>query len=83
MTSAPFSVVGVQLAEWIEDRYGDSVGSASAKVIGAALVLGGLGFLAKTYLKRGVQPDDAPFLLHGVTASSRSASVPAAASSSG
>jgi uncharacterized membrane protein YfcA len=63
MTSAPFSLVGVQLAEWIENRYGDSVGSVSAKVIGAALVLGGLGFLAKTYLKRGVQPNDAPFLL--------------------
>ena len=62
MTSAPFSLVGVQVAEWIEDRYGDSVRSVSAKVIGA-LVLGGLGFLAKTYLKRGVQPNDAPLLL--------------------
>jgi uncharacterized protein len=63
MTSAPFSLVGVQLAEWIQDRYGDSVESTTGKVIGAALVLGGLGFLAKTYLKRGVQPNDAPFLL--------------------
>ena len=63
MTSAPFSLIGVQTAEWIQRGYGDSVESASAKVIGAALVLGGLGFLAKTYLKRGVQPDDAPFLL--------------------
>jgi uncharacterized membrane protein YfcA len=64
MTSAPFSLVGVQLAERIQQRYGDSVESASAKVIGAALVLGGLGFLAKTYVKRGVQPNNAPFLLH-------------------
>jgi uncharacterized protein len=63
LTSAPFSLVGVQTAEWIQGRYGDSVESASAKVIGAALVLGGLGFFAKTYLKRGVQPDNAPFLL--------------------
>jgi uncharacterized protein len=63
VTSAPFSLVGVQLAEWMERRYGDSVESTSAKVIGAALVLGGLGFLAKTYLKRGIQPDNAPFLL--------------------
>jgi uncharacterized protein len=63
VTSAPFSLVGVQLAEWIQAHYGDSVESTSAKVIGAALVLGGLGFLAKTYLKRGVQPDNAPFLL--------------------
>jgi uncharacterized membrane protein YfcA len=63
MTSAPFSLVGVQLAEWIQARYGDSVESTSGKVIGAALVLGGFGFLAKTYLKRGVQPDNAPLLL--------------------
>jgi uncharacterized membrane protein YfcA len=63
LTSAPFSLVGVQLAESIQRRYGDSVESTSAKVIGAALILGGLGFLAKTYVKRGVQPNDAPFLL--------------------
>jgi len=61
--SAPLSLVGVQLAEWMEGRYGDDVESVSAKVIGAALVLGGLGFLAKTFIKRGVQPVDAPFLL--------------------
>jgi uncharacterized membrane protein YfcA len=61
--SAPLSLVGVQTAEWIQDRYGDGVESASAKVIGAALVLGGLGFLAKTFVKRGVQPDDSPFVL--------------------
>ena len=61
--SAPFSLVGVELAEWLERRYGNSVESAGAKVIGAALVLGGFGFLAKTFIKRGVQPDNAPFLL--------------------
>ena len=62
--SGPMSLVGVQTAEWLEGRYGDGVESASAKVVGAALVLGGLGFLAKTFVRRGVQPDDAPFLLH-------------------
>ncbi len=61
--SAPFSLVGVQVAEWLEDHYGGGAESVSAKVIGAALVLGGLGFLAKTFVKRGVQPLDAPFLL--------------------
>jgi len=61
--SAPMSVVGVELANWIEDQYGSGVGDAMAKVIGAALILGGLGFLAKTFVKRGVQPSDAPFLL--------------------
>jgi uncharacterized protein len=63
VASAPMSLAGVQVAEWIQQRHGDSVESATAKVIGAALVLGGLGFLAKTYVKRGVPPDDAPFLL--------------------
>jgi uncharacterized membrane protein YfcA len=61
--SAPMSLVGVQTAEWLQARYGDGIESTSAKVIGAALVLGGLGFLAKTFVKRGVQPDDSPFVL--------------------
>jgi uncharacterized membrane protein YfcA len=63
LASAPMSLAGVQTAEWLQSRYGDGVESTSAKVIGAALVLGGLGFLAKTFVNRGVQPDDAPFLL--------------------
>ena len=61
--SAPMSLLGVEAAEWIADSYGDDAEGTMAKVIGAALVLGGLGFLAKTYLRRGVRPDDAPFLL--------------------
>ncbi|HEU6443681.1 MAG TPA: sulfite exporter TauE/SafE family protein [Gaiellaceae bacterium] len=61
--SGPMSLVGVQTAEWLEQRYGDGVESTSAKVIGAALILGGFGFLAKTFVQRGVQPDDSPFLL--------------------
>jgi uncharacterized membrane protein YfcA len=61
--SGPMSLVGVELANWIENQYGSGVGDAMAKVIGWALILGGLGFLAKTFVKRGVQPSDAPFLL--------------------
>jgi uncharacterized membrane protein YfcA len=61
--SAPMSLLGVQTAEWLQAQYGDGVESTSAKVIGAALILGGLGFLAKTFIQRGVQPSDAPFLL--------------------
>jgi uncharacterized membrane protein YfcA len=61
--SAPVSLVGVEVAEYLERRYDDGVDSVSAKVIGAALILGGLGFLAKTFVRRGVQPDNAPFLL--------------------
>jgi hypothetical protein len=61
--SAPCSLAGVQVAEWLQDKNGEGIDSVSAKVIGAALILGGLGFLAKTYIHRGVQPDDAPFIL--------------------
>jgi hypothetical protein len=61
--SGLMSLAGVQTAEWLQGRYGDGVESTSAKVIGAALVLGALGFLAKTFVNRGIQPDNAPFLL--------------------
>lgn len=63
IASAPMSLLGVQVADWLEQHYGSGVDTASAKVIGIALVLGGLGFLAKTFVKRGVKPSDAPFLL--------------------
>ncbi len=61
--SAPMSLIGVEVADWLERNHGGGVESVSAKVVGAALVLGGLGLLAKTFLPRGVQPDNAPFLL--------------------
>ncbi len=63
LASAPMSLLGVELAEWMERSYGDGVESASAKVIGAALVLGALGLVAKTFVRHGVQASDAPFLL--------------------
>ena len=61
--SAPLSLVGVQVGEYLADNYGDGVESAGAKVIGAALLLGALGLVAKSFIHRGVQPDDAPFRL--------------------
>lgn len=61
--SAPMSLLGVEVADWLQRSHGNGVESASAKVIGAALVLGGLGLLAKTFIRRGIQASDAPFLL--------------------
>src|ERR671931_2430507 len=61
--SGPMSLLGVSLATWLKHRYGDGVQSIEAYAIGAALVLGGIGLVAKTLIKGGVQPDDAPFLL--------------------
>jgi uncharacterized protein len=55
--SAPLSLVGVQIASGLSD----STGETMAKIVGAALILGGLGFVAKTFV-RG-RADDAPFLL--------------------
>jgi hypothetical protein len=55
--SAPLSLVGVELANSV----GDNSMTTLQKVVGGALIVGGLGFLAKTFIKsRGT---DAPFLL--------------------
>jgi len=56
--SAPLSLVGVQLA----DRFGSGASDSMAKLVGAALVVGGIGFLAKTFL-HSRPAIDAPFLL--------------------
>jgi uncharacterized membrane protein YfcA len=61
--SAPLSLVGVELAEYLERRYGDGVESAGAKVVGAALLLGSLGLVAKTFVPRGIEAVDAPLIL--------------------
>ena len=63
LASGPMSLLGVETAVWLEHRYGDGIESVSAKVIGAALVLGGLGLVAKTFVQRGVKQTDAPFVL--------------------
>jgi uncharacterized membrane protein YfcA len=56
--SAPLSLVGVQIASGL----GDGADSLMGKLVGAALIFGGLGFLAKMFLSAR-QPSDAPFLL--------------------
>jgi len=61
--SGPMSLLGVAVAGWLEHSYGDGVQSAEGYAIGAALLLGAAGLIAKTLIKRGVQPSDAPFIL--------------------
>jgi uncharacterized membrane protein YfcA len=61
--SGPMSLLGVALAGWLSRNYGDGVQSAEGYAIGAALLLGAAGLVAKTFIKRGMQPDDAPFIL--------------------
>ena len=61
--SGPMSLLGVALAGWLQHSYGDGVQSAEGYAIGAALVLGAAGLVAKTFVHRGVQSSDAPFVL--------------------
>jgi uncharacterized protein len=61
--SGPMSLLGVAAATALAHHYGDGVQSVEAYAIGVALILGGIGLVAKTFVKRGVQPSDAPFLL--------------------
>jgi uncharacterized membrane protein YfcA len=60
--SGPMSLLGVSVATWLSHHYG-SAETIEAYAVGIALVIGGLGLVAKTFIRIGVQPDDAPFLL--------------------
>jgi uncharacterized protein len=55
--SAPLSLIGVEVAV----RLGDNGTSTLQKLVGAALIVGGIGFLAKTFVHG--HGDDAPFML--------------------
>jgi uncharacterized membrane protein YfcA len=60
--SGPMSLLGVAAATWLS-HHSSGAENIEAYAIGAALVIGGCGLVAKTFIKRGIQPDDAPFLL--------------------
>jgi uncharacterized protein len=55
--SAPLSLVGVQIAS----GFGDATDATMSRIVGAALILGGIGFLVKTFISG--HATDAPFLL--------------------
>jgi len=61
--SGPLSLAGVGVATVIKHHYGDTAQTIESYAVGGALVAGGIGFLAKTFIKRGIKPTDAPFLL--------------------
>jgi uncharacterized membrane protein YfcA len=60
--SGPMSLLGVVVATWLR-HHSSGAEDIEAYAIGVALVVGGVGLVAKTFIQRGVQPDDAPFLL--------------------
>jgi uncharacterized protein len=51
--SAPSSLAGVWMATYLTDRYGDTVDSVQARVLGFTLLVGALAFGAKALLHRG------------------------------
>ncbi|MHB8651377.1 MAG: sulfite exporter TauE/SafE family protein [Gaiellaceae bacterium] len=61
--SGPLALAGVWAASLIRHHYGDGAQSVESYAVGAALVAGGLGFLAKSFIRRGVQASDRPFIL--------------------
>jgi uncharacterized protein len=60
--SVPASVAGVQLIEYLEDTYGGEVEQIASRMLGAALVLGGIALLVRTFVHRR-PADDRPYLL--------------------
>jgi uncharacterized protein len=60
--SGPLSLAGVAAATAIKHHYTNAQ-KVEGYAVGAALVIGGLGFLAKSFIRRGVRPSDAPLLL--------------------
>jgi uncharacterized membrane protein YfcA len=61
--SGPMSLLGVWISHAIEHHYGSRAQDVMSYAVGAALVAGGIGFLLKSFIKRGVRPTDAPFHL--------------------
>ena len=60
--SGPLAIAGVAVSYVLRN----SISNAETDLgyaIGVALIGGGSGFLAKSFVKRGVQPSDAPFIM--------------------
>jgi uncharacterized protein len=54
LASAPMSLLGVSVSTWMKHAYGDSVQSVQGRVLGAALIFGAFGLVAKTVMRRRV-----------------------------
>jgi uncharacterized membrane protein YfcA len=59
--SAPFSLLGVAVSSSLSDRYGEGYETTAQQILGVALVVGGIGFFVKAFLRPF--GNDAPFLL--------------------
>ena len=80
--SAPMSLLGVWVNVQLTERYGDDVESVMGQVLGAALLFGAVGLIAKSVVQRAARPATATGSSRTATASPRSSSGSSAASSS-
>jgi uncharacterized membrane protein YfcA len=60
--SAPMSLVGVWVSDWMRHHYGDGAQTLQGRVLGVALVIGAAGLVAKNLMKFRMAPDG-PFIL--------------------
>jgi uncharacterized membrane protein YfcA len=63
--SGPFSLAGVGVAYLLRQHYGSSAQTYLGYAIGVALIAGGIGFLARSFVKRGAEASDDPFIMSG------------------
>ena len=60
--SIPASLAGVYVVEVLQRRYGDDVNDIASVILGVGLVLGGVGLVLRTFLRRR-PPDERPYRL--------------------
>jgi uncharacterized protein len=60
--SGPMAIAGVVVSYVLANNISNAE-TILGYAIGVALIFGGLGFLAKAFVKRGVQPSEAPFIM--------------------
>lgn len=60
--SAPMSLVGVGVAAWLKNSYGDGAEAAERYALGVALLAGGIGVLVKSVINSPAVPDG-PFVM--------------------
>jgi len=60
--SGPFAIAGVTVSYVLRNQISNAE-TILGYAIGIALIGGGAGFLAKSFVQRGVQPSEAPFIM--------------------
>ncbi len=60
--SGPSAIAGVAVSWWLRNEISNAQ-TVLGYAIGVALILGGAGFLAKSFVKRGIQSSEGPFIM--------------------